>query len=76
MKVILQDEYKDYENRLAQLGIEDLKSRREYLCLEFAKKYVYLVQHVNTGWLQDSAIIYMQKLINEDQKKQASINPK
>ena len=40
IKVILQDEYKGYQNGLAQLGIEDLKSRREYLCLEFAKKCV------------------------------------
>ena len=32
---------------------------------------VYQVQHANTGRLQDSAIIYMQKLLNEDQKKQA-----
>ena len=96
IKVILQDEYKGYKNGLAQLGIEDLKSRREYLCLEFAKKCVkskklqhmfpktkkehkmntrnedvYLVQHANTGRLQDSAIIYMQKLLNEDLKKQA-----
>jgi hypothetical protein len=96
IKVILQDEYKGYQNGLAQLGIEDLKSRREYLCLEFAKKCVkskklqhmfpktkkehkmntrnedvYLVQHANTGRLQDSAIIYMQKLLNVDLKKQA-----
>ena len=95
IKVILQDQYKGYKNGLAQLGIEDLKSRREYLCLEFAKKCVkspklqhmfpkahkehkmntrnedvYQVQHANTGRLQDSAIIYMQKLLNEDQKKQ------
>ena len=86
------------KNGLAQLGIEDLKSRREYLCLEFAKKCVkseklqhmfpktkkehkmdtrnedvYLVQHANTGRLQKSAIIYMQKLLNKDEKNQASI---
>ena len=40
IKVVLQDNYKGYKNGLAQLGIEDLKSRREYLCLEFAKKCV------------------------------------
>ena len=40
VKVILKDEYKGYKNGLAQLGIEDLKSRRENLCLEFAKKCV------------------------------------
>jgi hypothetical protein len=40
IKVILQDKHKGYKNGQAQLGIEDLKSRREYLCLEFAKKSV------------------------------------
>ena len=95
LKVILKDDYKGYKHGLAKLGIEDLKSRREYLCLEFAKKCVrskklqhmfpktnkehkmntrnadfYQVQHANTSRLQDSAIIYMQKILNEDQRKQ------
>ena len=38
IKVILQENYNGYYNGLAQLGLEDLKSRREQLCLEFAKK--------------------------------------
>ena len=94
IKIILQDKYIGYQNGLAQLGLEDLKSRREILCLEFAKKCVkheklkhmfpenkkehsmntrnndmYQVQHANTGRLQDSAIIYMQKLLNDDAQK-------
>ena len=37
-KIILQERYKGYKNALAQLEIEDLKSRREALCLDFARK--------------------------------------
>ena len=93
---MLQEKYNGYKNGLAQLGLEDLKSRREILCLEFAKKCVkheklkhmfpkntkehsmktrnnemYLVQHANTGRLQDSAIIFMQKLLNDDAQKKS-----
>ena len=31
---------------------------------------VYKVHHANTGRLQKSSIIYMQKLLNENEKKQ------
>ena len=30
--------YKNYQNALNMLGLESLHSRREYLCLQFAKK--------------------------------------
>ena len=40
IKIILQEKYNGYQNGLAQLDLEDLKSRREILCLEFAKKCV------------------------------------
>ena len=91
LKVILGDRYPGYQQALARLGIETLKSRREILCLNFAKKCVkndklkhmfpekvdahnmkmrknenYEVQFANTGRLQKSPIIYMQKLLNED----------
>ena len=91
IKVILQENYNGYYNGLAQLGLEDLKSRREQLCLEFAKKCTknkklshmfpknekghgmntrkeeyFKVQHANTGRLHKSALIYMQKLLNDD----------
>ena len=94
IKVILQEKYNGYQNGLAQLGLEDLKSRREQLCLDFAKKCTknkklshmfpinnkshdmntrredfYKVQHANTGRLQKSPIIYMQKLLNDDLQK-------
>ena len=94
IKVILQDKYNGYQNGLAQLGLEDLETRREQLCLDFAKKCIkhkklshmfpksekehtmytrkeefYKVQHANTGRFQKSAIIYMQKLLNEDLQK-------
>ena len=38
VKVILQENYSGYQNGLAQLGLEDLETRREQLCLDFAKK--------------------------------------
>ena len=98
IKIILQEKYNGYHNGLAQLDLEDLKSRREILCLEFAKKCVkheklkhmfpentkehsmktrnndmYQVQHANTGRLQDSAIIHMQKLLNNDAQKRSKV---
>jgi hypothetical protein len=98
IKIILQEKYNEYQNGLAQLDLEDLKSRREILCLEFAKKCVkheklkhmfpentkehsmktrnndmYQVQHANTGRLQDSAIIHMQKLLNNDAQKRSKV---
>ena len=90
VKVILDQKYNGYQNGLAQLGLENLRERRENICLEFARKCVknkkldhmfpknvnthsmetrnketYLVQHANTERLQKSAIIHMQKLLNE-----------
>lgn len=38
LKLILQDEYKSYENALNILDLETLHDRREYLCLSFARK--------------------------------------
>ena len=94
IKLILQGRFKGYKNGLALLGLDDLSTRRENLCLEFAKKCVkneqlchmfpkntklhtmekrkkevYKVQHANTGRLKNSAIIYMQNLLNEDEQK-------
>ena len=91
---MLQDNYNGYKNGLAQLGLDDLDSRRKNLCLDFAKKCaksekmchmfpkntknhnmdtrnneVYMVQHANTGRLQNSSIIYMQKLLNSEEQK-------
>ena len=40
VKVILQEKYSTYQNGLAQLDMECLDSRREKLCLNFAKKCV------------------------------------
>ena len=94
VKIILQEKYSGYENGLAQLGLDDLKTRREQLCLDFAKKCTkskkmqhmfpkndknhvmksrnqefYHVQHANTSRFQKSALIYMQKLLNDDLNK-------
>ena len=40
VKIILREKYSNYENALAQLGIESLDSRREHNCLNFARKCV------------------------------------
>ena len=90
VKVILDSHYNGYQSGLAQLGLENLHDRREYLCETFAKKCVknkklkhmfpksenqhqmetrkkemYMVHHANTERYQKSAIIHMQKLLNE-----------
>ena len=94
IKIILQEKYSGYQKGLAQLGIQTLGSRREQLCLDFAKKCaksdklrhmfpknikshdmntrneeMYNVQHANTERLKNSPIIYMQKLLNENELK-------
>ena len=38
IKIILQNQYTSYKQGLAQLGLESLCERREYLCLNFAEK--------------------------------------
>ena len=40
LKIIMGDQYRSYEHSLKELGIEDLESRREKLCLKFARKCV------------------------------------
>ena len=40
IKLILQDRFKGYKQGLAILGLEDLSTRRENVCLEFAKKCI------------------------------------
>ena len=98
IKVILNDKYNGYRNGLAQLGLEDLNSRRKNMCLDFAKKCVkneklchmfpknikshnmdtrneevFQVQHAYTGRLKKSAIIYMQNLLNDDEKQKRTV---
>ena len=38
LKIILKNSYKNYQNALNILELESLESRREFLCLQFAKK--------------------------------------
>ena len=38
LKLVLKESYKSYENALNILDLETLKTRREYLCLKFARK--------------------------------------
>ena len=94
VKLILKEKYIGYQQGLAHIGLENLKERRENLCLEFARKCLkndrlkhmfprnsnihsmetrnhekYKVQHANTGRLQKSAIIHMQKLLNKNESE-------
>ena len=91
----MNEKFTNYDQGLARLGLESLESRRETLCLNFAKKCEkndklkhmfpqntnthemttrkkekYKVQFANTGRLQKSPLIYMQKLLNEEESKQ------
>ena len=76
----------NYKEDLLKFDIDDLSTRREKLCLDFAKKCTkhpklsymfpttnktkgrksnkYVVQFANTERLKQSAIIYMQNLLN------------
>jgi hypothetical protein len=90
MRVIFQERYVSYKQSLTILGLETLESRRENLCLNFAKKCTknpklrhmfplqkkthimetrkqeqFKVQHAKTDRLKNSAIIYMQNLLNQ-----------
>ena len=40
MKIILEDKYYNYENALNELNLQDLKTRREFLCEKFAKRCI------------------------------------
>ena len=93
LKIILKNKYKNYQNALNFLELENLENRREFLCLKFAKKalknkkmkslfipnqkshemetrnqYHFNINNANTFRLQNSPIIYMQKLLNDDTK--------
>ena len=93
VKIILNEKFTSYTQGLARLGIDTLESRRDTLCLNFAKKCEknsklshmfpkndnthkmetrkkekYVVQFANTGRLKKSPLIYMQRLLNEDEK--------
>ena len=38
LKIILKENYKNYQHALNLLELESLENRREFLCLKFAKK--------------------------------------
>ena len=88
LRIILKEDYEDYESALNLTGLQTLKERRTYLCKQFAIKCTqnektremfplnpssldsrhfekYFVQHAATSRLRDSAIPYMQRLLNE-----------
>ena len=95
VKIILGTNNIGYKKALLKLDIDDLSTRRENLCLDFAvkctknprlkqmfptikkskirKPATYFVQHANTKRLKQSAIIYMQNLLNDDKQRQENI---
>ena len=95
-KVILKEYYENYEKALKILKLENLKDRRENLCLNFAKKCSrnikvkfmfplnknkkslrnqnkYSVKFANTERYRRSAVLYMQNLLNENEKVKAKM---
>ena len=95
VKIILGTNYIGYKKALLKLDIDDLSTRRENLCLDFAvkttkhprlknmfptikksitrKPATYFVQHANTKRLQQSSIIYMQNLLNDNKQRQEDL---
>ena len=87
LRIILNEEYEDYQTALATTGLQTLSDRRTLLCKNFAENCLksetmchmfplnpstvetrnpekYYVQPASTGRLKDSAIPYMQRLLN------------
>ena len=97
LKVILKNDYDNYENALRISGLQSLNERRDVMSLKFAKNclknsnfsklfpknevkhemkkrntFKYAVRRANTERLKRSSIPYMQRLLNNDNKKRKS----
>ena len=91
LRIILRDQYENYEHALKVSGLETLAQRRTRLCLKFARKCVknpatedifplnnnivktrvsekFYVQPARTDRLKFSAVPYMQRLLNSQNK--------
>lgn len=91
-KLILKQEYENYETALLKLNLQTLEERRKELCLNFAKNSIkyetlsdlfptnehvkdtrnkekFIVSQANTDRLRNSSIIYMQNLLNEEDRQ-------
>ena len=87
MRIIMQDDYTNYEEALEYLMLAKLSDRREKLSLKFAQKCTnnaltsdlfplnnernkekYKVTFANTDRLKNSAVPYLQRLLNANQK--------
>ena len=87
MRVIIQDDYTNYDEALEYLMLAKLSDRREKLSLKFAQKCTnnaltsdlfplnnernkekYKVTFANTDRLKNSAVPYLQRLLNANQK--------
>ena len=87
LRIILKENYTNYEEALETLMLAKLSDRREKLSLKFAKNCVkneltselfplnnnrnrdkFKVTHANTDRLKNSAVPYLQRLLNANQK--------
>ena len=93
VKVILKNNYRNYEDALKMLDLDSLQVRRKKQCLKFAKdclknekmkklfplneqksdmkirfKETFKVNKAHTERYRQSAIPYMQRLLNEDER--------
>ena len=100
VRVIMGSDYKNYEESLKSLNMDNLDTRRVKLCQKMAlktcqtdkMKYMfpkrkeirseqrrytnkYIINKAHTTRYQNSAIPYMQKIINEQDKKKKKIVP-
>ena len=89
LRIILQDNYHEYQQALKHVGLQTLYERRENLCIKFATKSVkkgkmsdmfplnrktvntrehekFFVQPAFSDRLKDSAVPYMQRLLNKN----------
>ena len=93
LRLILKENYDNYDQALLLLDLEKLQTRRTDLCLRFAKKCLkneksssmfplnpgydprlrnsdkYEVKFAHNSRLMNSSIPFLQRLLNEDNKK-------
>ena len=77
LKIILKDQYKDYESALKTTNLMNLEKRREHLCLEFALSCTKKENTANLFSKNDQNIIkkekYFVKFANNERLKKSSI---
>ena len=65
-RIIMGNEYKNYEDALEKIGIDSLKERREALCLNFAKKCLESENERCNKILKNREKIHKMKIRNQE----------